>query len=492
LHFTNLTFPGYRAEAAHKLIASHLDRVVSGEVKRLMIFAPPQHGKSELVSVRFPACWLGRRPDDPVILASYGASLAEAKSRGARQIVESDEYGLIFPGLTTRSDSRAVDRWELADPHRGSLLAVGVGGPILGHGARLGLIDDPFENWEQVQSQVMRDKVWDWWRTTFRTRIWEGGAIVLVMTRWHEDDLAGRLLAEQANRWTVLRLPAIAETQEGRDANDRYLHLATGKPDPIGRKEGEALCPLRFSRSTLEEIRTDVGSIAWGAEYQGVPRAPEGNRFKRHWFDKIVPAAPIKARRVRYWDKAATEDGGARSAGVLMAMAEDKTVYIENALYGHWSAGHRDQVMRQAAEVDARRYRNSVQIWTEQEPGSGGKESAQNSARLLTGFPVHADKVTGDKDVRMEPFAAQAEAGNVMLVRGAWNGDWLEEICSLPNGRLRDLADATAGAYNKLARDRRMKGSDTDFYEQGQGKVAPPPARTNDEVERLLEAYEQE
>lgn len=457
-----------------------------------MIFAPPQHGKSELVSVRLPAFWLGRRPDDPVILASYAASLAESKSRAARQIVESDEYGLIFPGLSTRSDSRAVNRWELETPHRGSLLAVGVGGAITGHGARLGLIDDPFENWEQAQSQVIRDKVWEWWRTTFRTRVWEGGAIVLVMTRWHEDDLAGRILAEQAKDWTVLRLPALAETQKDRDANDRYLHLPTGQPDPIGREPGEALCPRRFSGTTLAGIRRDVGSIAWGSQYQGVPRPPEGNRFKRHWFSRFVQAAPLKARRVRYWDKAATEDGGARSAGVLMSLAEDKTVYVEHATYGQWSAGHRDSVMRQMAELDARRYGNSVIVWVEQEPGSGGKESAEASIRLLSGFPVHADKVTGDKDVRMEPFAAQAEAGNVVLVRGAWNGDWIEEICSIPNGRFRDLADATSGGYNKLAKDRRLKRKSVDLYGEAGPEVPPPPSRPEDEVERLLEAYDAE
>jgi len=264
-----------------------------------MIFAPPQHGKSELASVRLPAFWLGHRPNEPVILASYGASLAENKSRQAREIVESAEYQELFPGITTRRDSRAVNHWQLAAPHRGSMLAVGVGGPITGHGAMLGIIDDPFENWEQAQSQTIRDKVWEWWRTTFRTRIWEGGAIVLIMTRWHEDDLAGRLLQEQADRWVVLRLPALAETQEERDENDRRLGLPTGQPDPLGREPGEPLCPKRFSRSALEELRRDVGPVAWAAEYQGVPRAPEGNRFKRHWFP-IVDAAPAMARRVRY------------------------------------------------------------------------------------------------------------------------------------------------------------------------------------------------
>src|SRR5262249_51902761 len=205
-------YPAYVVEPAHALIASTLDQVVRGAIPRLMILAPPQHGKSELASVRLPAFWLGQRPEDPVILASYAASLAESKSRQARHVVESPEYALLFPAIRTRRDSRAIAHWEL-DGHKGGLLAAGVGGPITGHGARLGIIDDPVENWQEAQSQTVRDTCWDWWRTTFRTRIWEGGAIVLIMTRWHEDDLAGRLLAEQAAEWTVLRLPALAETQ---------------------------------------------------------------------------------------------------------------------------------------------------------------------------------------------------------------------------------------------------------------------------------------
>lgn len=422
-----------------------MDRVVSGDIKRLMIFAPPQHGKSELVSVRLPAFFLGRHPDDPVILASYAASLAESKSRQARQIVESEDYGEIFPGIATRSDSRAVDRWEL-EGHKGSMLAAGVGGPITGHGAKLGIIDDPFENWEQAQSEVIREKVWEWWRTTFRTRIWEGGAIVLVMSRWHEDDLAGRILAQQGKKWTVLRLPALAETQKEWDRNSRYLHLPTGQSDPIGREPGEALCPLRFSKDTLEEIRVDVGSIAWGSEYQGVPRAQEGNRFKRPWF-RIVAAAPTKARRVRYWDKAATESGGAYSVGLRMSRDEEGIYYIEHVVRGQWSSGQRDHVMRQTAEIDG----TLVRQWVEQEPGSGGKESAQSSVRLFAGFPVSLDKVTGSKDVRLEPFAAQTEAGNVRLVRGDWNEPYIEELCAIPNGAYRDQGDASSGAFNKLA-----------------------------------------
>jgi hypothetical protein len=274
LAFTEHTFPGYRADAAHALLAAALDEVVAGEAGRLMVVAPPQHGKSELASVRLPAYWLGRRPDEPVILASYGASLAHTKSRQARRVVESAEFRQVFPGVATRRDRRAVEHWEIAG-RRGGLLAVGVGGPVTGHGAMLGIIDDPFENWEQAQSQTIRDTVWEWWRTTFRTRIWEGGAVVLIQTRWHEDDLAGRLLQDQPGQWKILRLPALAETQDERDDNDRRLGLPGGAPDPLVRVPGEPLCQSRYSANALAGLRRDLGAQAWHALYMGVPRPPD-------------------------------------------------------------------------------------------------------------------------------------------------------------------------------------------------------------------------
>lgn len=449
LGFTQFTFPGYQAEPVHELIASTLDKVVAGEIKRLMIFSFPQSGKSELVSVRLPAYWLAMRPDDPVIICSYAASLAESKSRQARQVIESPECQQLFPDIMTRKDSRSVSHWEL-DGFRGRLIAAGVGGPITGFGSLLSIVDDPIENWQESQSKVVRDTCWDWYRSTFRTRVWEGGAVVLVMTRWSDDDLAGRLLREQPGQWTVLRLPAIAETQWERDQNNRLLGLPLGEADPLGRMPGAPLCPRRFSLAALESLKRDVGSLSWSGQYQGVPRAPEGNRFKRAWFT-IVQEVPFQGRRVRYWDRAASADSGDWTVGVLMVKGDDGLYYVEDVVRGQWSTGERDKIMKQTADLDALRYGNVVHIWVEQEPGSGGKESVENAMRLLAGYPCHADKVTGSKEVRAEPFAAQAEAGNVRLLRGAWNGAYIDELCSFPNGTHDDAVDSSSGAFNKLA-----------------------------------------
>lgn len=453
LDFTQYTYPQYVADPVHALIASTLDRVVAGELTRLMIFAPPQHGKSELTSVRLPAFWLGQRPDDPVILTSYGATLAESKSRQVRDILIGDEFRALFGDLAPvdepvqlRPDSRAVARWQLAG-HRGAMLAVGVGGPVTGHGAQLGIIDDPFENWEQASSQTHRDRVWDWYRGTFRTRIWEGGAIVLIMTRWHEDDLAGRLLREQGDEWHVLRLPALAETQEERDYNDRRMGLVQGGVDPLGREPGEALAPRRYSATEMALIRRDVGSLVFAAEYQGAPTAAEGTLVKRAWLPIVqaIPAAVLG--RVRYWDKAASTAASAKfTAGVRVSYGADGIIYVEDVKRGQWSTGERRAVMRQTAQMDG----IEVVIGVEQEPGSSGLDSVQDDIRLLAGFAAFADRPSGDKDTRLLPFAAQAEAGNVRLLAGAWNEAFIDELTAIPNGRYRDQADAVAAGFNRL------------------------------------------
>lgn len=311
-----------------------------------------------------------------------------------------------------------------------------------------GIVDDPIENWEQAQSPTVRESIWQWWRSTFRTRIWEDGAIVFVATRWHEDDLAGRLLAEGSEKWKVLRLPALAETQEERDANNQRLGLLTGQPDPLGREPGQPLCPQRFSLEALEEIRGAVGEMVWGAEYQGVPRQPSGERLSTDLF-QIVEEVPKEAKRVRYWDKGGRNKTSTYTAGVLMARANG-VFYIEDVVRGRWSIGEREDTILETARLDKQEF-GRVEITVEQEPGSGGQESADSTTANLAGFIVEADKVSGSKDVRLEPFIAQAQRKNVRLKRARWNYEWLEELCTVPFSRYRDQADATAGAFNKLA-----------------------------------------
>lgn len=429
-----------------------------------MIFMPPQHGKSELVSVRLPPFWFAHHPNLPVLLTSYASGYAESKSILARSVIESEEYVNLFPDIALAKVGNRADEWHIANPndprqpykpYKGYLRATGVGGAITGHGVALGIIDDPVENWEQAQSPTYRKKTWEWYRTTFRTRIWENGSIVIIMTRWHKYDLAGMLLDEQAEDWEVYRIPALAESQEERDKNNEYLGLPTGQPDLLNRTPGEPLAPKLYSLGALQSLKKDVGVMGWSAEYQGVPRASEGNRFKYEWFEIIdrdkVPADALKyGVMIRYWDNAATQDGGCYTAGVLLCLYES-IGYILDCVRGQWSSDNRNRVMKTTAALDRETYKGRVQIWFEKEGGSSGVDVAHATIKMLVGYPVHADNVTGDKDVRLMPFESQCEAGNIKLVKGKWNKEYIDEFLEIPNGSYRDQSDATSGAYNKAA-----------------------------------------
>lgn len=467
IRFTEHTYPQYVTEDAHALMADYLDDVLDGYIDRLMIFAPPQHGKSELVSVRFPAYFLGHSPDSLIILTSYGATLAHEKSRLARDVVESPEFNDLFPGIHTSRIVRASDNWRIQS-RKGGVVAAGVGGAITGRGGPLGIIDDPIENWQQAQSATYRKRAWEWYRYTFRTRIHEGGCIILVMTRWHEDDLAGKLLeADDANRWVVARLPALAETQKERNDNNERLGIPSLDGDLLGRQAGEALCPSRFSAYALRELEQDLGTYGFSSEYQGVPLPAQGHTFQYDWFN-VVDAAPDKVDAcVRYWDKAGTEAGGKRTAGVKVSRAGTK-YYVEHTHMGQWSAGRREDNIKRMAELDAVLDWNEDNtaytvvdpgptIWIEQEPAASGKESALATIANLAGFVCRADRVSGSKEVRANPFAVQCEAGNVFLVRGPWNNAFIREYTSFPYGAFSDQVDAGSGAFNKVAAHKRRR-----------------------------------
>lgn len=249
-----------------------------------MIFMPPRHGKSELASRKFPAYFIGRNPTLEIIAASYNAELAADFGRDVRDVVNSDESKRLFPDLQLRQDSRAVDRWQTAAG--GAYRAVGVGTAATGRGADLFLIDDPFKDRMEADSETTRQRVWDWYRSTAYTRLSPNGRIVVIQTRWHEDDLAGRLLAnEGGDVWDVIELPAL--------------------------DNGQALWPERFDFARLEQIRANIGAREWSALYQQRPSPDEGTYFQRSWFKRFTPdQTPTRLRLYGTSDYAVTEDGG--------------------------------------------------------------------------------------------------------------------------------------------------------------------------------------
>lgn len=433
--FIGLVHPRYVVyDHCARLIAA-LQRVADGDLQRLMVFMPPRHGKSETVSRLFPAYYLLRHPERFVGLASYGADLAYTLSRAAR-----DFYG--SGGGQLHQAARAVRHWQTTAG--GGLWAAGVGGPMTGKGFHLGIIDDPLKDAEEASSAAIRQKQKDWYASTFSTRMEPGAAIVVLQTRWHEDDLSGHLLAieqDEPEHWHLIDMPALAE-----GARPDLPPSCTLEGDV--RVPGAALCPERYSAERLQKIRGRIGSYYFDALYQQRPRPRTGGMFPLDPIGDLLLAAPASAERVRYWDTAAAGPGkGDYTAGVLLARTDDGRWVVEDVRHGQWPAAERNAIIRQTAALDAQR--GHVRTVIEQPPGIA-KESTEAIVLALAGYAVAADPVRGDKVSRAEPLAAQWQAGNVRVCRGDWTRAYLDECASFPFGRHDDQVDATAGAFRQL------------------------------------------
>jgi predicted phage terminase large subunit-like protein len=459
--------PSYQWHRHCIVLANALQRVADGELKRLMVFIPPRHGKSEEVSRLFPAYFLYRHPDKFVGLGSYSQGLANTLSRAAKN---NYQLGLAScGGVPLAKDARAVKQWET--DAGGGFWCTGVGGEATGKGFHVGIIDDPLKNSEQAASETIREKQKEWWNSTWYTREQPltgsaeqdksnfDAAFIVVQTRWHEDDLSGWLLSEeiaaakdpeenQPERWHIVSFPAIAE-----ESPAEFPETCTVEPD--WREPGEELAPALRPLAKLLKIAKRVGEYVWGALFQQRPRAKDGSAFLRAWFeDNLEDAAPLDADYVRYWDKAASRKKGADwTAGVLMCRCRKTGIfYVVHVLRGRWATHERDQHIRSQAFEDASRYGDEVYVRLEREGGSSGMDSALAAVANLVGFLADTESPSGPKEVRFDGFAAQAKAGNVRFVRGAWNRDYVEELTALWNGAHDDQADGTSGAFNFLAR----------------------------------------
>jgi predicted phage terminase large subunit-like protein len=389
---------------------------------------PPRHGKSELCSKYFPAWYLGMHPNDRIILTSYEADFARHWGRRARNILEEDG-GSLF-GVNIRSDSHAADRWDILGTD-GGMFTAGAGGPITGRGADVAIIDDPIKNAEDANSETIREKIWDWYHSTFATRLHKQGRIIIIATRWHEDDLIGRLLKEQPDKWDVIKYTAIAERDEDWGT--------------WSRKEGDPLCNELIPLEQLKEHMHH--EYWWSALYQQRPYPRGGGLFKREDFE-IVSTIPQSRIKVRAWDLAASEKKDAkRTAGVLLSKDAEGVYYVEDAIIGKWSPGKRDAVIKQTAQLDGR----SVVVKIEQEPGSGGIAQVDSIIRSLNGFSVEGVPITGDKISRADPVASQAGIKNIKILQGSWNQEFLREIEAFPQGTYKDQVDALSLAFNYLA-----------------------------------------
>ncbi len=426
-----LSAQGFVPAAHHLLLMRELQAVAEGRTTRLMVNMPPGSAKSTYASVWFPAWAMARRPGFDVIAASNIAATAEGFSRKVMGVAR-DQGAVLGYSL----EREAVDDWTTT--RGGRYRAVGVGGTIAGARADLALIDDPVKSREEAQSQVVRDRQWDWFTADLRTRLKPNAAIVVVMTRWHEDDLGGRLLASQPDLWRVVSLPAVA-----------------GADDPLGRAPGEFLWDDGYGfGAELRRIRAEYEAAGamrdWQALFQQAPRAAEGTLFRTERVG--VAEAPLAdAVRVRAWDLAATAATGSRdadwTAGVKLARTAAGRFAVEDVVR---LRGGPDAV-EAAILATAARDGAGVAVHLPQDPGQAGKAQALYLARRLAGFRVAARPVTGAKAVRAGPFASQINVGNVSVLRGAWNRAFLDELQGFPGAAHDDQVDAASLAFEALS-----------------------------------------
>lgn len=414
------------------------ERVFRGEPRKkdIIINIPPGTTKSTLCSVMFPIWVWTRMPKAQTICSSYSADLALDLASKSRDIVWSPKFQRCFPEIEIREDARSKRHFQ--NTEGGWRHSTGVGGMITGFHGHFIIIDDPIDP-NAALSEADLKAVNHWMTDTIPKRKVDKSITptVLIMQRLHQEDPSGKWIERTPEMVKHICLPA----EKTEDVKPKHLRR---------RYKDGLLDPTRLSMSILKEAKLE-GEYSYAGQYLQRPTPPGGGMFKVDNFrvKKVAPPMNQLAKVVRYWDKAGTEGGGAATAGVKIGRDKHGNFYVLDVVQGHWGISKRDSIIRATAEKDGQ---SVIQI-VEQEPGSGGKESAINTIRLLEGFPVRRDPVgqsDGNKIQRAEPFASAVNNGLVYLVEAPWNHDYIEELRFFWFGSLKDRVDASSGAYNFL------------------------------------------
>lgn len=415
----------------HQLIIRELQDVADGKTPRLMLNLPPGSAKSTYASVLFPPWLLARRKDLQIIGASNTAQMAETFSRRVMGMVR-DNMPILGYSLTRE----AAEQWETTNG--GRYRAAGIGGAIAGTRADCVMIDDPTRSRADAESETVRESQWNWFTGDLRTRLKPDASIVVIMTRWHPDDLGGRLLERQPGIWRVVSLPAIA-----------------GEDDALGREPGEWLwsddaygygAELRRVHSEYEA----AGAMRdWSALYQQTPIAGEGSLFKIANIE-ILPVAPeLRGMAMgRGWDLAATKQIGTRNpdwtVGVLLARSPHGRYIVLDVFRDRGGPDEVDKWIENVTKRDG----YGVKVSIPQDPGQAGKKQALSFMRMLSGYTVETSPETGDKATRAAPIASQVNGGNLSIVKAPWNAAFLDELASFPSGMKDDQVDALSRAFS--------------------------------------------
>ncbi len=384
----------------------------------LIITIPPRHGKSELISHWLPVWFLNKWPSKRVILTSYEAGYAADWGGTVKDTIDSNQDEL---GIFLTRDTKSKSNWKIQG-YGGGMITAGVGGPITGRGAHLAIIDDPIKNYKEALSPTYRENNWQWYRSTLRTRLEPGASIIIIMTRWHEDDLAGRLIADPGedgikDEWEVINIPAIAK-----------------EDDILGRKPGEALNPERYDIPALNKLRISTGPYWWPALYEGSPVAEGGNIIKMGWF-KYYDALPHLLRIIQIWDTAFEEDQrNDRSACITLGEGEHGYYLID--CYAARLEFPDLQKMLKAKYFERKPSRILVEYKV-----SG--ISLVQQIRRDTKLPILPVKPEGSKEMRAHSVTGIIEAGKVFLPEEApWLSEFLNEVTRFPAAPHDDIVDA--------------------------------------------------
>lgn len=414
--------PNFQQGWFNEIIAQELQQfyfdVMAGKQPRLLIQAPPRSGKSELFSRRFPAWAFGQNPNLQMIAASYSSDLSSRMNRDVQRIIDSEEYGDIFPNTSfsvntsgvanSNKNIRNSEIFEIAS-HKGAYRSAGVGGGITGMGADIAIIDDPVKDAKEANSQTVRDSVWDWYTSTFYTRLSPKSGILLGMTRWHEDDLAGRLLIEMQNggdQWRVVSFPAIAEQDEE------------------NRKEGDALHPERYDSTHLSKIKKAVGTQTWNALYQQRPSSKGGDIIKGKWF-KRYDQLPRMQRVIIAGDTAQkVKQHNDYSVFIVAGIGVDGGVYLIDLIRGKWEAPELEQKLKDIWHKYKQSHRVQAVYIEDKSSGTGLIQNIQRSQMI----PIKGVQVDADKYTRVLGIQGFIESRYVHLPNDAdWVADFIDE-----------------------------------------------------------------
>lgn len=442
--FVTYTYRGYDLGWVHEEICQKLDQfladVIAKKEPRLIICMPPRNGKSEIVSRRFPAYMLGRYPDLSFVGTSYSSDLAGTFAKDTQRIMESEEFKEVFPlvripekGIASNGRIRQADRFELIG-YKGSYYSVGVGGSLTGRGADVLVVDDPVSNMEDAKSERVRETTWDWFTSVASTRLSPGAGMIVMATRWHMDDLIGRLIqqsnAGEGDRWEVINYPAIAEHDEPH------------------RKQGEALHPARYDERSLEATRKRVGSMVWNALYQQHPVPDGGATFKSDW--------------IHYWKP---EDLPDRFDSVCMSwdMTFKETTtsdFVVGQVWGCKDANYYllDQVR---GRMDFVKTCDAFQALASKHPHVLRKlvEDKANGPAVISALKSKVSGIvpitpTGSKEARASAVTTLWEAGNVFLPNpeyAPWvKSEFIPELLTFPGAAHDDQVDAMTQALTDM------------------------------------------